>query len=74
MPVLKVHENGVVLLVQAGGVTHVVFVLSLYSYLTVLTPLPAPSPLVEASVIVPRSAAPGSVIVTVGAVLSTRRL
>jgi hypothetical protein len=33
-----------------------------------------PSPVVEASVIVPSSGVPGSVSVTVGAVLSTRRL
>ena len=65
------HENGVAALVQA--VVHAPAP-SLYSYVTEPTPLPLPSPVVEASVIVPFSAVPGSVIVTVGAVLSTRRL
>jgi hypothetical protein len=70
--VLNVHVADGAALGQA--VAQVLPVLSLYSYWTDATPLPLPSPLVESRVIVPFSAAPGSLIVTVGAVLSTRRL
>ena len=44
------------------------------SYCTVATPEPPASPVVELSVVLPRSGVPGLPMVAAGAVLSTRRL